>query len=250
MPVHDWTRVEPGIFHDFHNAWVTELGNALNGGILPSHYYALIEQHAGRFVPDLLTLHAEPLSEAAPLPEPGGGLALAEAPPKVRRKLTATGAYRRLRRSLAIRHVSGHRLVGLVEIVSPSNKDRPQSVTDFVSKVVTALEHRVHVVLIDLFPPGRFDPRGMHAAVWDFFDSEAYELPANEPLSLASYEADEPPDAYVEHAAVGAQLPDMPLFLGWDRYVDVPLERTYHAAYQGRPVFWREVVEGRRPAGN
>ena len=27
MPIHDWTRVAPGIFHDFHNAWVMELRN-------------------------------------------------------------------------------------------------------------------------------------------------------------------------------------------------------------------------------
>jgi hypothetical protein len=30
MPVHDWTRVDAGIFHDFHNAWITELRNVLN----------------------------------------------------------------------------------------------------------------------------------------------------------------------------------------------------------------------------
>src|SRR4051794_37951305 len=40
MPLHDWTRVEAGIFHDFHNAWVVELRTALNGGLLPPDYYA------------------------------------------------------------------------------------------------------------------------------------------------------------------------------------------------------------------
>jgi hypothetical protein len=24
MPIHDWTRVEPGIFHAFHHDWITE----------------------------------------------------------------------------------------------------------------------------------------------------------------------------------------------------------------------------------
>ncbi|HLN33189.1 MAG TPA: hypothetical protein VK395_35995 [Gemmataceae bacterium] len=55
MPVHDWSRVEAGIFHSFHNAWITHLAEALNGGLLPPDYYALGEQHAGRFVTDLLT---------------------------------------------------------------------------------------------------------------------------------------------------------------------------------------------------
>src|SRR5438132_11250014 len=93
MPVHDWTLVDAGIFHDFHNAWVLELANAFNGGLLPSGYYALTEQHAGKFVADLLTLHASTPEEALPpLPADSGGLALAEAPPKVRRKLTSTGS--------------------------------------------------------------------------------------------------------------------------------------------------------------
>src|SRR3954470_22920323 len=87
MPVHDWTRVEAGIFHDFHNAWLTELRDALNNGGLPQDYYALTEQHAGRWIPDVLTLHAPP-REGAAEPAAGGGLAVAESPPRVRRKLT------------------------------------------------------------------------------------------------------------------------------------------------------------------
>jgi hypothetical protein len=32
MPVHDWSRVGPGIFHDFHCAWIVEIRNVLNEG--------------------------------------------------------------------------------------------------------------------------------------------------------------------------------------------------------------------------
>jgi hypothetical protein len=46
MPVHDWTRVDAGIFHHFHHDWITEIARALNRGILPPDYYALAEQHA------------------------------------------------------------------------------------------------------------------------------------------------------------------------------------------------------------
>jgi hypothetical protein len=42
MPVHDWTRVEAGILHHFRNGWITEIGNALNGGLLPPGYLARI----------------------------------------------------------------------------------------------------------------------------------------------------------------------------------------------------------------
>src|SRR3954453_19729491 len=108
MPVHDWTRVEDGIFHDFHVGWIPELRTVLNSGLLPEGYYALAEQHAGRAIADVLTLHASPaLSEGEPLPPASGGTVLAEAPPKVRRKQTVEPATLSRRRSLAIRHVSG-----------------------------------------------------------------------------------------------------------------------------------------------
>ena len=86
MPVHDWTRVAAGIFHDFHNAWVLELANVFNGGLLPSGYYALTEQHAGKYVADLLTLHASRPDEALPplpaVPAVGAGTeAVAEPAP-------------------------------------------------------------------------------------------------------------------------------------------------------------------------
>ena len=61
MPVHDWTRVEAGIFHDFHTVWIGHLRTALNEGLLPKGYYALVEQHAGHTITDVLTLHASPV---------------------------------------------------------------------------------------------------------------------------------------------------------------------------------------------
>src|SRR5712692_5715136 len=119
MPVHDWTRVEAGIFHAFHVAWVPEIQGVLNDGLLPEGYYALAEQHAGRPITDVLTLHASPVSkESLPLPPATGGIAVADAPPQVHRRQTIEQATLTRRRTLAIRHVSGHRLVALLEIVS------------------------------------------------------------------------------------------------------------------------------------
>ena len=36
MPIHDWTRVTAGTWHDFHLVWIAELRNVLNGGLLPA----------------------------------------------------------------------------------------------------------------------------------------------------------------------------------------------------------------------
>jgi hypothetical protein len=250
MPVHDWTRVEAGIFHDFHVAWIPELRKTLNGGLLPEGFYALAEQHAGRSIADVLTLHASPATlEPLPLPPATGGTAVAEAPPRVRRRRTVEPAALARRRSLAIRHVSGHRLVALLEIVSPANKDRPRSVEEFAAKAVTALDAGVHLLLVDLFPPGPHDPQGMHGIICQRLEQsdELYDLPVDEPLTLASYAAGPKVDVYLEHLAVGAVLPEMPLFLRPDRYINAPLEATYREAYRGMPAFWRDVLEGRSP---
>ena len=127
---------------------------------------------------------------------------------------------------MAIRHVSGHRLVALLEVVSPANKDRPRTVEDFAAKAVEALDAGIHLLLVDLFPPGPCDPHGMHGLVRQCLDQcdEPYDLPADEPLTLASYAAGPQVEVYLEHLAVGAALPAMPLFLNPDRYINVPLE--------------------------
>jgi hypothetical protein len=248
MPVHAWTRVEAGIFHDFHVTWVPEIKKALNGGLLPEGYYALAEQHAGRAIADVLTLHASAAPIEPPLatlPPASGGTVMAEAPPRVRRRQTVEQAALSRRRTLAIRHVSGHRLVALLEIVSPANKDRARHVEEFATKAVSALELGVHLLVVDLLPPGPFDPHGMHGVILQQLEQsdEPYDLPAEEPLTLAAYAAGPQVDVYLEHVAVGAALPEMPLFLRPDRYIYVPLEPTYQTAYFGLPAFWRGVLE-------
>jgi hypothetical protein len=249
MPAHDWTRVDAGIFHAFHLAWLAHIGEALNGGLLPDGFYALAEQHAGRSIPDVLTLHASPASLTPFRYEPEtGGTAVAEAPPRLRHHESVEPAAKGRRRTLAIRHVSGHRLIALFELVSPANKDRRESVDVFVAKAVEALDMGVHVAVVDLFPPGPFDPRGMTGAIRERlieFD-EPYELPAAEPLMLASYVAGPVVEIYSENLVPGAILPEMPLFLTPQRYVSLPLESTYNTAYQGMPAFWRNVLEDKQ----
>ncbi|MEX0819781.1 MAG: DUF4058 family protein [Pirellulaceae bacterium] len=243
MPIHDWTRVNAGTFHDFHTSWITHIKEALNDGLLPEGFYALSEQQALSVIPDVLTL-ATPHEET--LNHPAGAVAVAEAPPKVSVHVQVDEAtqYRLARRTLSIRHVSGHRLVALLEIVSPSNKDRAKSVETFVDKVVAALAHHLHLLVIDLFPPGSVDPRGMHGAIWQEVDDQLYEPPADKPLILAAYMANTLPEAFLEPTSVGFPLVDMPLFLEEGYYVNVPLESTYQAAYRGMPRYWRNVIEG------
>ena len=68
-------------------------------------------------------------------------------------------------------------------------------------------------------------------------------LPADRPPTIASYIGGACQEAFVEPVAVGWPLPDMPLFLKSDLYVQVPLEATYRSAWKAVPAVWRNVLE-------
>jgi hypothetical protein len=118
MPIHDWTRVEAGIFHAFHHSWIEEMARALNGGLLPGDYYALAEQHAAGFGPDVLTLQRGDADEG----DAAGRGNLRVAPKLKPTAETEMAFYRRKQDAIAVRHVSGDALVAVVEIVSPVDK--------------------------------------------------------------------------------------------------------------------------------
>jgi hypothetical protein len=148
-------------------------------------------------------------------------------------------------RRVAVRHITGHRVVAVIEVVSPANKDARSTVRDFVANVAQLLQAGIQVLVIDLLPQGRFDPEGIHGAVWSYFDRAGYQPRPGEAFTLASYRADgAEPEVFLEPVGLGRPLTDMPLFLNRERCVNVPLEKTYLQAYEGFPAFWKHVLEG------
>ncbi|MBC8869247.1 MAG: DUF4058 family protein [Planctomycetes bacterium] len=248
MPIHDWTRVIPGTFHHFHHDWITSISRALNSGILPPDYYAMAEQIAGGLGPDVLTLgNTDPAraTGSTGASRASGGVALAEATPKARFTARAElEPYTRKRNRIVIRHRSGDEVIAMIEIVSPGNKSNRHGLKSFVDKTLELLDAGIHLLIIDLFPPGPRDPQGIHGAIWSEVQSEKeFDLPTQEPLTLVSYECGDDLQAFIEPVAVGRELPDMPLFLRPQRHVLVPLEATYQSAFDGVPQRWRREVE-------
>ena len=84
---------------------------------------------------------------------------------------------------------------------------------------------------------------GIHKAIWDEFEEEDFELPPDQPLMLAAYDAGPPRVAYVEPIAVGDVLPDMPLFLKPEFYVPAPLEATYQTTWNVFPTVLKRLLE-------
>ncbi len=243
MPIHDWSRVDAGIFHDFHQRWTIEILNTLNAGTLPGDYYAMTDQILGGPVPDVVALRLGDRSEA--LPGAGGGVSLADAPPRARFVRSAEReAYTRKANRILIRHRLDD-VVSVIEVISPGNKHSRRALRAFVEKAEEMLLNGIHLLVIDLFPPTPRDPQGIHKEIWDRIEEEPFEMPTDKPLTVAAYYAGEPKAAYVEPVAVGDPLPSLPIFLDNDTYVPAPLEATYQGTWERSPAAVKRFVMDR-----
>ncbi len=233
MPLHDWTKVNSGLYHHFHQFWSTEICRALNRGPLPKTLSALVEQRSGFKEPDVVAVE---LNEPDEPWSGGGATAVLERPrTRITRKSDRDHYTDRANR-IVIRHRLG-RIVAFIEIVSPGNKESAPAIRQFVEKIAEALRQGIHVLVIDPLPPSPRDFNGIHKAIWDEIDVEDFELPASQNRIMASYEI-EARGAYAAHietVGVGDMLPSMPLFIAPGAHVLVPLETSYMSAWQDTP---------------
>jgi len=222
--MHDWSRTDAGVYHDFHNRWVTHLTEALNAGLLPETYYAL--------------------GEAGNVSSTSNGL----------NKCPEEGKIDNIRylRKIVIRQVTevtsdevwfGDQIVALAEIVSGANKVSPERIAKFVENVLTSLHHGIHVLVVDPFPAMRRDPAGIHGVLCRVLGEPHFEPPSDKPLTLVSYCAGPPITASVELMCGGAPLKDMPLFLTKTNSVLMPLEASYQRAWAAEPRRWKNEID-------
>jgi hypothetical protein len=157
MPLHDWTKVPAGLFHHFHQSWTIRISDALNAGLLPKGTVALVEQMSGPLESDVLAIESRGR-------RPGGdsGVATIEPPRTQIVRRTTKEFYAGKANRIVIRHHLG-KIVAVIEIVSPGNKDRRAALRNVVDKTIRG---GVRVLMIDLFPPSPRDPHGIHKAIW------------------------------------------------------------------------------------
>ena len=244
MPIHDWTTVEAGIFHAFHHRWISAISDALNSGLLPSDLYALPEQIVGKYEPDVVTLQSNRASEVDDARgETSTGTVLQTRPTATIVATTEVEFYRKKKSSIAVRHVSDDEVVAMIEIVLAGNKSGRYVMHTFVEKACALLDQGIHLLIVDLSPPGPRDPNGVHGLIWQEISTEPFHLPDNKPLTLVSYECDVLTRAYVEPVAVGDVLPSLELFLKPNGCIKIPLEETYRIAFELLPRRWRDVLQ-------
>jgi Protein of unknown function (DUF4058) len=250
MPVHDWSRIFPAAFHEFHEMWINELQIALNQGLLPPDYEATSAQVAGPGDSDVLAFQNDSGNADSPAGEPIAGAIAAEVtPPRVAvRETIELDMSIKQKRSIAVHHSHDDRIVALIEILLAGNKGSNREFHAFLTNAVESLERGCHLLLIDLQRPTSRDPEGIHAAIWDEFGGKAKSTAAGKPLTLVAYDAGPPKQAYVHRLSFGESLIGMPLFLAPGWYVNVPVEASYQAAWRGVPRRIRELLDAAAPS--
>lgn len=157
---------DPNIFPDFHHRYSIDLSSALNRR-LPRPYYARVEMRpelgivdeddddrgpTRHIIPDLLILKR---------PLDSGGSTATLAPPVDRAKVSTWVEFEHLGDEPA-RHYfveirdgsQGHKLITLIEILSPSNKRRGPDRTSYKAKQRQILESDASLIEIDLLRSG------------------------------------------------------------------------------------------------
>jgi hypothetical protein len=242
MPMHDWTRVDAGLYHHFHHRWIDALCDALNGGGLPAGYNCRVESRRKGTEPDDLTTWLRGVTGAVRASPAGSPVySAATHPPRVRHtsRLSPVLSAALTANRLVVRGPDGE-CVAILELVTPGDKLTPR----LARQSVELIQAGVHLLVVDPFPPGRRDPQGVHSAVWAEFGPDELLAPtAAEPLTAAGYDAVERV-AYVEPFAVGTPVPEAPLFLRPGVYVPCPLEAAYQETWRVFPAALKGLLEG------
>lgn len=125
----------------------------------------------------------------------------------------------------------GRQLVAAIEIVSPSNKDRPSARDIFVGKVASLLQQGVCVSLVDLVTARQAN---LYAELLTLLDRGDPALGPTPPhLYAVTLRTRKPPkhrallDAWFYPMTVGESLPTLPIWLTPDLRVMLPLEPSY-----------------------
>jgi hypothetical protein len=125
----------------------------------------------------------------------------------------------------------GRRLVAAIEIVSPSNKDRPESRRAFAANVAALLQHEVSVSLVDIVTVRQFN---LHAELLELIGCSDPILGAEPPALYGvtvrgRKRVHKRPllDTWFYAMTLDGPLPTLPIWLDFDLGVFLDLESSY-----------------------
>lgn len=213
----------------FHSLWAAALVEKLNRDVLTDEYFADMQVHIGsRVEVDIATLR-----ESGGKRETGAATAVAPtwAPPKT--DLVFPIVFSDEIEVQVFATVTGATLVGAIELVSPGNKDRPETRQAFAAKCVSYLTHGIGLIVVDIVTNRLAN---LHNDLMTMLGREGPFLLA---ASAATYAVAYRPsrqtsgdqvEVWPKPLVLGQPLPVLPLALRNGGTVPVDLEATYSEA--------------------
>jgi hypothetical protein len=219
------SRTHP--WRGFNSAWASAIARHLNRGILPAGYYAIPNVELDTPIEiDVATLQ-EHQAESG-LPDSGTSL---WTPPEPALTVALDYTSLELVEVQVLFDEDGPRLSAAIELVSPSNKDRPAERRAFAVKCVSYLHHGSSVIVVDCVTTRRTQ---LHDEIVGLLKSEEGGWKSPTQLYAVAYHAMKVEEqrrlqVWPEALALGSALPRLPLWLGSDVCVPLDLEATYLA---------------------
>lgn len=235
MPLRDHFRPPVENKHswdELHGMWPAVIVQQLFP-ILPEGYVAAPRVHLGTaFEIDVSTYQRdEPAPQERPHEETGGVAVTAWALPKPTLTLETELPDQDEYEVRVYDGSHGRRLVAAIEIVSHSNKDRPESRRAFVAKVAALLQRDVSVSIVDIVTIRQFN---LYADLLDLIGGSDPMLGAEPPALYAvtargRKRVRKRPvlDTWFDPMTLGQPLPTLPIWLNDDLGVFLNLETSY-----------------------
>jgi len=222
-PTHSW--------ESFHSRWATAIADALDR-ILPPRFFAEVQVHLGSRVEADVAEFEETASDSGNGVAGGSVAVQTWAPPATTRSVPAV--FPDEFEVQVIDNRDGVTLAGVIELVSPRNKDREEARRTFAAKCCAYLQRGIGLIVVDVVTNRQAD---LHHESMQLLGSAGEGMLADSPLYAVAYRPARRDqanwiDLWPTPLAIGATLPPLPLALRGAFYVPVELEATYTDARQ------------------
>jgi hypothetical protein len=216
-------------WESFHSRWASAIADYLDTEALPEGYFAEVQVHVGNRVEvDIATFEDQAASAGLSpnLSQPGTKASVWSPPVPT---MTWPAHFPDRVEVLVFHAEAGPTLVSAVELVSPRNKDRPQSRRDFAIKCASALKQGVGLVIVDVVTNRRAN---LHNELAALLEIPAESHLGDSPQYAVSYQPvqnETGAEIRIWHdaLALGQPLPELPLPLDKGQTVPLDLEATY-----------------------
>jgi len=233
MPLRDHFRSPLDDVHswdELHGGWPMMIVRELIK-ILPEPYFAAPGVHLGTLYEVDVGTYREPTPNSTDKGAGDGGLTVATyAPPKPTLTLEPRLPNQDVYEVRIYDSRRNRRLVAAIELVSPSNKDRPETRGAFVAKAAALLKHDICVSIVDVVSTSDFN---LYAELLRFLESTDPVL-GDEPPSMYAvtlrlrYEGRRRMmDNWYHPLTIGQPLPTLPIWLKGSLAIALDLEASY-----------------------